>query len=216
MILRTFVGVQSFPSGARGLVRRLLRGSLPMTRHGGSAVRNERGFTLVELMITVAIMGVLAALAVLGYTRWIRTAKTAEATSVMSSIKGQQDTYRAETLKYLDCTAGGKNLGQHYPAPAPTDKKQTFDTSACGSDVVCLSFRRLNVTSDKQVYYVYSCAAGPADGTAVSSSSGRTYGVANDTWNIIRAVGDLNNNGKTSLFETSSFDSSIWSVNSDE
>ena len=39
-----------------------------------------RGFTLVELMITVTIIGVLALLASVGYARWIRTAKTAEAT----------------------------------------------------------------------------------------------------------------------------------------
>src|SRR5689334_7981806 len=62
-------------------------------------LRNKRGFTLVELMIVVAIIGVLSALAIYGVRKYLSNAKTAEARMGIGRIsKDAQVAYERESL----------------------------------------------------------------------------------------------------------------------
>ena len=64
--------------------------------------KGEKGFTLIELMIVVAIIGILAAIAIPNFMRYQAKAKQSEAKANLGSIYTSETTYRAENDTYAD------------------------------------------------------------------------------------------------------------------
>lgn len=59
-------------------------------------MRNKKGFTLIELMIVVAIIGILAAIAIPMYTANVNKAKLQEAVDTLGAIKDEVSNYVAD------------------------------------------------------------------------------------------------------------------------
>ena len=99
--------------------------------HKGSPMRRRStGFTMIELMVTVAIVGILATIGVVAYTRNIRKVRASEVRAVIAEIKVKEEAYQMENGTYLGMcttampTAGtmdsGCSEGDYWPTPLHT------------------------------------------------------------------------------------------------
>jgi len=66
--------------------------------------RNERGFTLIELMIVIAIIGILAAVAIPNFMNARDRAKIAAAASILGSLRTALEMYMTDESRYPNTT----------------------------------------------------------------------------------------------------------------
>ena len=68
-------------------------------------LKNKKGFTLIELMIVVAIIGILAAIAIPNFMTYQCKAKQSEAKSLLGAVRTAQEVYFAENSTYASSTS---------------------------------------------------------------------------------------------------------------
>ncbi|CAE6944025.1 MULTISPECIES: type IV pilin protein [Pseudomonas] len=65
----------------------------------------QSGFTLIEVMITVAIIGILAAIAYPSYTEYVLRGNRSEGLALLSEAAARQERYFAQNNTYADTAA---------------------------------------------------------------------------------------------------------------
>jgi type IV pilus assembly protein PilE len=81
---------------------------------------NARGFTLIEVMITVAIIGILAAVAVPQYTNYVTRSRLADASTGLATLRAQMERYFQDNRTY-------DNIGTFVtPCKNTTEAARTF------------------------------------------------------------------------------------------
>jgi len=78
--------------------------------------RNDRGFTLIELMIVVAIIAVLATIAGTAYRRYMDSGRTSEAMAMLGEIRAKEEAYRAEFNTYAGWSSDSELTSKSLPA----------------------------------------------------------------------------------------------------
>ena len=105
----------------------------------------QSGWTLIELMVVVAIMGILMAIAVPQYTQYVQRSRLVEASSILSGLRVQLEQFYQDNRTYDNTLAA-------LPVAA------ALPTGPAGAGTCGVSPPALNTTK----FFVYSCS--PANG----------------------------------------------------
>ncbi len=141
----------------------------------------NRGFTLIELMVAIAVIGILSAIALPSYQENIRRGARADAQSVLMEASQYMERIYSECNSYVlrdasttpPCTTAVSALPASL-AKAPREGNKRYDITLSALAAQNYVLTAAPVTSD-------GCGSFTVDSVGVKSLSGATLGV-NDCW----------------------------------
>ncbi len=129
-------------------------------------------FTLVELMITIVIIGVLAIIAMPAYRKYVEKSKKAEAYQTLDNLRSLELSFRIENDQFYSAPQNGRGS-----ATNGTGGQTTFVTNTL--------WNRLGypIAANSQTYFSYATYAGKFDnaGAAIIAGVMASTGMLNPT-----------------------------------
>ncbi|MDN7124606.1 type IV pilin protein [Pseudidiomarina terrestris] len=100
------------------------------------AKSNQRGMTLIEVMIVIVIIGIIAAVAYPNYVNYVREARRADAMAQLLTLQMAEEEYRLKNTTYADVATLGTGVSSDYYTFSATNigaETYTLTATATGS-----------------------------------------------------------------------------------